>query len=343
MQVRGVVGAIGRYLPVMDMAGVLAQSDVVAQSGVVDEIESLVNSTHVTGWEVVAAIAVLIIAFPVGHLAARLVRMALKRLPNSANIPPIVFDDVARLARWLVWLVAIGISLSILGASTGWLTIVAVFLIGIAALALRPMLENTAAGLVLTLRPAFTIGDQIEVEGNRGTVLEIGGHSTVVQTVDGTKIYTPNSKMLQETVTVLTASDTRRTEFSLNVDGSTDVTKAVSIFTSALRAADVIVDDPAPHVVASGFDGDGILLTARVWYPSTITSDSPAIDAAVQAVTSSLQKAGIKLNKNDVTLEQVSPTFDVTVHGDRLDTADDVTATPTPSVEATEGDTAAAP
>ena len=291
---------------------VVAQAD----SDTVDQVATTLESAQVTGWQVFWAIVVLVAAFPVGRVAARLVRRTLRRIPNSSSIPPILIEDVGRFAKWFVWLVALGVALAILGAHVGWLSIAAVFTIGIGILALRPMIENTAAGLVLTVRPAWTLGDQIEFDGYRGKVIEIGSHSTAIETVDGLKIHTPNSKMVTETVTVYTAQDSRRAEFSMDLDSSTDVGHAIELFSAALKSADVIVDDPAPDVVASGFGGDGITLTARVWYPSSLTSDSAALNASVQAVTAALQKAGIKLNKNDVTLEQVSPTFDVTVHDD---------------------------
>jgi small-conductance mechanosensitive channel len=306
---------------------VVAQSD----SGVIDQVESALESAQVTGWQVFWAIVVLIAAYPAGRLAARLVRRSLTSLPGEDNVPVLLVQDVSKLTKWMVWLVALGIALAILGVDIGWLTIAIIFTLGVAILALRPVIENTAAGLVLTVRPSWSIGDQIEFDGNRGAVVEIGSRSTVIETVDGVQIHTPNSKMVAQTVTVYTAKDSRRAEFSMDLDSSTDVGHAIELFTAALKSADVIVDDPAPDVVASGFGGDGITLTARVWYPSSLTSDSPALDASVQAVTSALQKAGIKLNKNDVTLEQVSPTFDVTVHDDSSESS-----SPPPAEDSTE-------
>ena len=297
---------------VISMVGwIVAQSD-----STVDQVESTLESAQVTGWEIFWAVVVLLVAYPAGRLTARAVRGSLRRIPSASHIPEVVAHDVARFAKWFVWLVAAGVALAILGADVGWLTIALIVTLGIAVLALRPMIENTAASLVLTVRPSWTIGDQIEFDGNRGKVLDIGSHSTSIETVDGVRIHTPNTKMVQETVKVYTARDTRRAEFTMNLDGSTDVAHAIELFTNALTSADVVADDPPPDVVASGFDGDGITLTARVWYPSSLTSDSPVLDSAVQAVADALQKAGIKLNRNDVTLDQVSPTFDVTVHQD---------------------------
>jgi small-conductance mechanosensitive channel len=301
----------------MSIGAVPAAGRIVAQSesGLIDQLQAALDSSQITWQQVVGAIVVLVVAYPVGRLASRLIRRSVARLPD-ADIPSIIVDDVARLTKVFIWLVAAGVALAILGADIGWLSIAAIFTIGIAVLALRPWIMNTAAGLVLTVRPAFGIGDQIEVDGNRGEVLEITSHSTVIETVDGIRIHVTNNKMIQETVKVYTARDARRTEFTLNLDGSTDIGHAITTFTSALAGADIIVQDPAPIVVASGFGGDGVTVTARVWYPTSMTSDSAALDASVQAVTAAMQEAGIRLNKNDVTLEQISPTFDVTVHGD---------------------------
>jgi len=112
--------------------------------------------------------------------------------------------------------------------------------------------------------------------------------------------------MLGQTIMVYTAFDSRRAKFDLTLDGSVDVDQAVTIITSALVAADGVVADPAPDVVASAFDTDGVVVTARVWYPSSMTSDAGVIDAAIRSVNSATSDAGIQLSKIDFTITEAS-------------------------------------
>ena len=118
---------------------IVAQSD----SDTVDQVESAVESAQVTGWQVLWAIVVLVVAFPVGRLIQRLVRRSMNGLPNASSIPTIIVDDVARVAKWFVWLIALGIALYILGADVGFLSIAAIVTIGICLI--LPLRQEVAA------------------------------------------------------------------------------------------------------------------------------------------------------------------------------------------------------
>ena len=268
-----------------------------------DQLLEALETAEVTGWELLAAVVVLIAALPIGKLVYKLVVRTLRRVPN---VPEVMVADVGRGARWLVYLVALAISLSLLGLGVGWFAIASVFAIVVGVLVLKPQIENSAAGWVLIMRPAFGVGDQIEVAGDRGIVLEIGSHSTVIRTNDGLRIHTPNSEMLSQTVKVYTAFDSRRAQFDLTLDDSVDVDHAVTIITAALVAADVVVADPAPDVVASAFDSNAVTVTARVWGPSSMTSDAAVIDAAIRSVNSAIADAGIGLDTLDITITEAS-------------------------------------
>ena len=107
------------------------------------------------------------------------------------------------------------------------IVVVAVLLLG--GLTARPQIQNTSAGLVLTMRPSFGVGDQIEVMDTRGPACEIGSHSTVLESVDGVKSYIPNTSMLGEMVHVYTAADARRAQFDMSLAAGTDIAKALGI------------------------------------------------------------------------------------------------------------------
>jgi small-conductance mechanosensitive channel len=284
------------------VGGILAQADKV------DDVEGAVESAQVTGWQVLAAVIVLIAAYPVGRLAQQLVKRAFRKAPD---VPPELIYDVSRGARYLIYLAAAAIALVLVGVGSSWIAIVIVVVLLIAVLTARPQIQNTSAGLVLTVRPSFGVGDQIEVMGTRGTVLQIGSHSTVLESVDGKRSYIPNTSMLGEMVHVYTASDARRAQFDMSLAAGTDIAKALGIISKSLATADGVLSDPASEVLASRLDQDAMIVTARFWYSSKLKTDIAPVSAAILAVRNALDDAGIELGGAttglDVTDESAAP------------------------------------
>lgn len=266
--------------------GMLAQADKV------DEVEGAVESAQVTGWQVLAAVIVLAVAYPVGRLAKRLVKRAFRKGPE---VPAALIYDVSRGTQGFVWLSAGAIALSLVGVGESWIVLVLIVVLLLVVLTLRPQIQNTSAGLVLTMRPSFGVGDQIEVMGSRGTVKEIGSHSTVLESVDGIRSYIPNTSMLGEMVNVYTASNARRAQFEMSLPGGTDIAKALGIISKSLATADGALPNPAPEVLATRLDQDALIVTARFWYTSSVETDVVPISAAMLAVRDALDTAGIEL------------------------------------------------
>jgi small conductance mechanosensitive channel len=265
---------------------------VLAQADKVDQVEGAVESAQVTGWQVLAAIAVLIVAYPLGRLAQRLVKRAFRKVPN---VPPVLIFDVSRGARSLVWVSAGAIALSLVGIGGSWIAIVLVVVLLLVVLTQRPQIQNTSAGLVLTMRPSFGVGDQIEVMGTRGMVLEIGSNSTELESVDGVRSYIPNTSMVGEMVHAYTASDARRAQFDMSLAAGTDTAKAIGIISKSLATADGVPSDPASEVLATHLDQDALIVTARLWYSSKVRTDTAPVSAAMLAVRNALDDADIGL------------------------------------------------
>ncbi len=276
----------------------------VAQSSVVDEVDNALSSSQVTGWQVLAAGVVLIVSYPVGHLVRGLATRAMRRVPD---MPAVLVTDVGRFAKWSVWLLGLAIAIGLV-TSFSVTAILIVAILVVAVLTLRPMLENMSAGLVLTLRPAFAVGDQIEVLDQEGVVLEIGSHSTVLKSIDGIRSHIPNVSMIGQKIDVYTAFDSRRSEFDLSLPSGTDVSSAIDLIRNAAASAEGVVADPAPTALASGFNEDAFIVTVYFWYPSKMQSDVTVAHAAIEAVKNALDKAGIQAGGPTTALDITSDT-----------------------------------
>jgi small-conductance mechanosensitive channel len=145
----------------------------------------------------------------------------------------------------------------------------------------------------------------------RGTVLQIGSHSTVLESVDGVRSYIPNTSMLGEMVHVYTASDARRAQFDMSLAAGTDIAQALGIIAKSLATAEGVLSDPASEVLASSLDQDAMIVRARFWYSTDVKTDAVPVSAAILAVRNALDDAGIELGGAttglDVTDESPAP------------------------------------
>jgi small conductance mechanosensitive channel len=251
---------------------------------------------------VAAAVGVVLLAIPVAHAIAKVVRGALARVPN---MPDEVVRDSGRFSKGFVYLIAVGLALRLLGLGAGWMTLLVVLALVIGVLMLRPMIENSAAGLLLTLRPAFAVGDQIETGEYRGTVTQIGSRSTVLQTSQGLRIHIPNTQVLGGPIVVYTASDSRKAQFDVSLAHGTDLDQVTELIMGVIPDVDGVQEDPAPAVQASGFQNDTVTLSVSYWYSSSMTSDSSVTDGVIRATEKALVGAGVTLavQSLDVTAE----------------------------------------
>ena len=224
----------------------------------IQQIGDALAASQVTGWDVFAAVAVLAIAYPVGIVVRRLAIRMLKRVPN---LPADIVRDAGRLLRWLVYLIALAWALSLVGVRVGWVAVVVAVVLVLGVLMVKPMIENSAAGLLLTLRPVYAVGDQIDTVGYEGTVIKIGSRTTVLKTTDGREIHIPNTEVLKKPIEVFTATDNRKAEIDITVAFDTDLDVVTEHLVAAISGVDDVSKDPVPTVQASGFDQTAITLT----------------------------------------------------------------------------------
>jgi small conductance mechanosensitive channel len=275
-----------------------------AQSDQLNQIEDALVGSAVTGWDVLAAIVVLVASVPVSALVRRLTVRLVRRVPN---LPDEVARLAGRLARWTVLLVGVAWSLSIIGVDVGWVVVVVAIALIVAVLMVRPLVENAAAGLSLTARSVFAEGDQIETGGYRGTVEEIRSRSTVLRTNDGRRIHIPNTEVVGQPITVYTASPSRKAGFDISLTRTADLDRATQLLLKATSEVDGVQQDPAPTVQASALTADAITLAVDYWYPSTMTSDSSVTDGVIRAVEKALAGAGIELAAPALAIDISSP------------------------------------
>jgi len=254
------------------------------------QIDQVID-THNVGWEdVLFAIIILAAAFLVARVARRLVARYLRRYPE---VQPGLATFLGRVVGWAIILVGFVLALTAVGVQTGPL-IIAILIIGIVlVLSGRPLLENFGAGVVLQVRTPFRVGEEVEVGGTTGTVIDIDGRTVVIDTPDGKRVHIPNSDVLGQPITNRSTRGALRSDITVGVEYGTDLERARSVLTEAVAAVDGVFDDPAPEIFVNDFADSSIDIAVWFWHEPTILEGFVITDEVTRAIMRALLANGI--------------------------------------------------
>lgn len=174
--------------------------------------------------------------------------------------------------------------------------------------AFRDILENLLAGVLLLFRAPFRTGDEVEIEGVRGTVQEINLRETVLRTYEGRRVLVPNSTVYKNEITVQTAFDAVRTEAVVGVAYDTDLRRARQIARDVLRGTEGVADDPPPLALV-GELGVSTVDLQLLWWSGPQQREVRAVrDRALGAVVEAFNDAGIEMPAEIVVLDSTPQT-----------------------------------
>ena len=228
------------------------------------DVNDVVNLQSISGWDLGMAAAVLIAAWIASIFAKKGMIALLGRLQGfSAGAAHLA----ARVVRYAVILVGVGIAFGFLGASVQPLLAVALVVAAVVFLALRGISANFAAGVVLQTRHPVNVGDEIEVDPYVGTVKELNGRSVVITTRDGRTVHVPNSQLLDHPLVNHSALGHRRSEISIRCHATlADLDTVTETVTAAIGAVDGVHRDPAVGVLVIAVEPERLSLVVRFWH-----------------------------------------------------------------------------
>jgi small-conductance mechanosensitive channel len=164
----------------------------------------------------------------------------------------------------------------------------------IVGFALKDIIENFVAGILILWRRPYRVGDQIQSGSHEGTVAEINFRSTVLKTYDGIKVYVPNGKAFTEPIENKTGYRERRTTITLGIDQHATIRTARDVVLRTLREVDEVLPDPPPEVL---FDAVGEFtndLKVRFWAsPPTRIHELATRSRVTERLYEALLAAGI--------------------------------------------------
>ena len=115
--------------------------------------------------------------------------------------------------------------------------------------ALKNILQNCLAGLLILLRKPFDIDDQIEANGFEGKVRHIETRATIIQNYDGQRIVLPNSDIYTNAVLFRTAHEKRPSQHDVGIGYGDGIENACEVLLATINSVDEVQTDPAPEAL----------------------------------------------------------------------------------------------
>lgn len=208
---------------------------------------------------------------------------------------------LARVGRGLLILIAVLISLSLVGID---LTVLSVFggALGVGlGLGLQKLVSSYVSGFVVLLERSLTIGDLVSIEKYSGQIVQINTRYTVLRSGDGTEAIIPNEMLVSQPVQNFSLSDRNtRISSSFKVVHGSDVTRLLEAIPPLLATLPQVLKTPAPSALLLSMTSEGLEIEVSVWIDDPIKFRS--------SVQSAMNLALLKLlNEQETHLSSTLP------------------------------------
>jgi small-conductance mechanosensitive channel len=225
------------------------------------------------GWsDVIAALVVFAGAAVIGWLLRRLVARWTKDWEGPAAAVASLLGQVLSVGLYLF---ATVIALEILGFSLGPVLMIIV-LITMVFLFMQPAVRNLSSGFVLQLRGSFKPDDLVETGEITGIVDKVSTRAVVLVTSDGRTVHVPNNQFVDQTLINYTSVGRRRSEMSILLPERTETGEVAARVTGAIHGMAEVLNEPAPEVVVTGFDGAQPCMRVLFWHAPELGAERAA-------------------------------------------------------------------
>jgi len=161
-----------------------------------------------------------------------------------------------------VMVVGLTLALKVVGLDISLL--VSVCLLGL-SYGLKDVIKNYIAGILLSLKSPFKIGDTVKIKQFVGKIEKMELQSTSIKTFDNRDITIYNSDILNQSIQNYSRYPMKRIELNVNLGYGTDIEKATRIFNKILEADQSILKTPKHTISFKGFSKDFITVQLKFW------------------------------------------------------------------------------
>jgi small-conductance mechanosensitive channel len=273
---------------------------------------------------VLQALMLLFLAAPTVKVTVAILKVIEKRIVDrtETKVDNVIFDLLNRFAGVIIYIVAIILSLDLLGINV-MPFIAGAGVLGIAiGFAAKDTLSNLIAGVLLIIDRPFEIGDRIEVwtapvgSSTWGDVIDIGIRATKIKTTDNIVIIIPNNAIMKRDIINYTIISSKiRVRINIGLAYDAELPKAKKIILDVANAIEWVANSPAPKVVVRLFGESSVDLQLRVWIKDA-RKRMDTISEVTDKVKEAFDEHGIEIPypKRDITITHREADQDVKTH-----------------------------
>jgi small-conductance mechanosensitive channel len=248
---------------------------------VVDEL------TRLTIIDWLVAVGVVVVAAVVARYVGK---WAFNVLGGESSLGAVT---ISRFVRAGILAVGFAIGLFIVGVD---LTPVVIFLAAalfLAAVSFGPAMADYVAGVVLTAKRPFDLGDLVTISGHRGIVVDHDLRAVTLRHVDREDITIPNRVAIAEVIVNATADGTLRTKVPVSVAYGSDLDLARQIVLEAVTGVSGV--EAGPEVRYTALGESSVDMNVIVFHHPSVDLKERITDEIVTRSHDALAAAGITI------------------------------------------------
>jgi small conductance mechanosensitive channel len=241
------------------------------------------------GPRILVAVFLVIVGLWLIRLFNRLMKKKLARHKFNPSLRYFLQNLIALTLQVLLILLVmqvIGIQLTVFAAIVTGFSVAA-------GLALSGTLQNFVSGILILFLKPYRVGDNINTQGQEGTVTSIQLFYTTVLTFDNKTIIIPNGQLSNNVVINLSREGKRRLDIEMKFDYGKDIGQIKKIIDASVKSADNILPEPVARIGVSKLESDRYTITTNVWINAHGYYDIGL--ALNEKIVTDLKNAGIKL------------------------------------------------
>lgn len=231
-------------------------------------------------------------------LGARVVRNVLGRVLQRTGLHEPIRDLLTGAVGFAVVATGCFVALGVLGLDKTVTSLLAgVGILGLVlGFAFQDLAANFMAGIILSIRKPFQVGQIVKTNDYTGTVTEINLRDTVVQLFTGQIVRIPNKEVFNNAIINYSETGERRVDLTVGVSYGEDLEQVSRVATAAVQELEACRDDRPVSVYYQEFGDSSINFSVRFWVDFVRQPDYMiARSDAVMAIKRAFDREGIMI------------------------------------------------
>jgi small-conductance mechanosensitive channel len=181
---------------------------------------------------------------------------------------------IQRLSAVVIFFIAVGLVFWILDISPLKRVAAGMFAsAGVAGIAIgfaaQTTMANLVSGVIIAFAQPIRLGDNVQIDGEYGTVESIGLFYSYIRTWDNRRLVMPNKLLSDRTIRNYTLVDARMPALvTLRLDYAADVETVRHVLLGEARAHPLFLPEPEPTVQVVDADDLGVTVRLMAWTAS---------------------------------------------------------------------------